>query len=105
MNEHIDLSWLWATLTAAGSSLVTWIFTRRKQNAEVASNELENVEKAVAIWRQIASDLEGKFTALQSEVLELRKQVIKVEVENEKLKSQNSELQAEIDELRKTIQP
>lgn len=111
-NTPIDMSWLWATLSAAGSSFVTWIFTRRKQNAETAqaeaqaeNSELANVEKAVAIWREMASDLRGQFQALQTEVLALQKQVTKLEIENERLTAKNQELQSEIDELRKQIKP
>ncbi len=102
---NYDLAWLYNTLSAAGAATVTWIFSRRKQKAEVATNELENVDKAIAIWRGIASDLEGKFTALQKEVIELQKHVLKLELENQRLKETNTEFQREIEELRKQIQP
>lgn len=101
---QLDLSWLWATLTAAGSSLVTWIFTRKKQNVEVKTSELDNVEKAVAIWRGIASDLEGKFTAMQHQFTELQKANLELQFEVKRLKEANQELQSEIDEL-KTMLP
>jgi peptidoglycan hydrolase CwlO-like protein len=101
--EQIDFSWLTNTLSAAGAGLATWLFARRKNSAEAQQSELENVEKAVAIWRQIASDLEGKFTALQREVIELRKHVVKLEIENERLNIKNIELQSEIQDLKTRI--
>lgn len=103
MFENFDSSWVGTTITTAAGAFFGWLFGRRKQKAEAESSELDNVEKAVAIWRQIASDLEGKFTALQTQVTELQKHVLKLELENEKLKDKNNELQAEIDELRTKI--
>lgn len=103
MFENIDTSWIGTTVSTAAGAFFGWLFGRRKQKAEAQSSELENVEKAVAIWRQIASDLEGKFTALQTEVNQLRKEVLKLEMENERLKDANRELQLEIDELRTQI--
>ena len=102
-NTQIDLTWLWSTLGAAGSGFAGWFFGRKKQNAETKGTELDNVEKAVEIWREMASDLRGQFQALQTEVLALQKQVTRLEIENERLKANNEELQAEIDDLRKQI--
>jgi peptidoglycan hydrolase CwlO-like protein len=102
-NNQIDLTWLWSTLGAVGSGFAGWLFGRAKQNAETKGTELDNVEKAVEIWREMASDLRGQFNALQTEVLTLQRQVTKLEIENERLKANNEELQAEIDELRKQI--
>ena len=104
-NNHIDLNWLWATLSAAGSSIVTYFATRKKQNTEIKTSELDNVEKAVAIWRGIASDLEGKFTAMQHQFAELQKSNFELQFEVRRLKEANTELQSEIDELRAQIKP
>lgn len=103
MNENVDLSWLWASLSAIGTGLAGWLFGRKKQNAEVKASELDNVEKAVAIWRGIASDLEGKFTALQHQFTELQKSNIELQIEVRRLKETNAELQSEIEELRSQI--
>lgn len=100
MFEHFDTSWIGTTISTAAGAFFGWLFGRRKQTAEAQGSELENIEKAVAIWRQIASDLEGKFTALQTEVNQLRKEVFKLEFENERLSASNKELQSEINELK-----
>ena len=99
----MDLNWLWASLSALGTGLAGWLFGRKKQNAEVKTSELDNVEKAVAIWRGIASDLEGKFTAMQHQFQELQKANIELQFEVRRLKETNKELQQEIEELRSQI--
>lgn len=104
-NNQIDLSWLWASLSAAGSAIVTYFATRKKQDAEIKTSELDNVEKAVAIWRSIASDLEGKFNAMQAQMLELHKKNVELEVQLQSVTAKNQELQEEINDLRKQIKP
>ena len=97
MNDgQFDFSWIYNTLSAAGAALVTWFFSRKKQKTEVESSEIDNVEKAITIWRQIASDLEGKFSALQTQVYDLQKRVLTLELENQRLESENLELKHEI---------
>ncbi len=104
-NNHIDLTWLWSTLGAVGSGFAGWLFGRKKQDTEIKTSELDNVEKAVAIWRGIASDLEGKFTAMQHQFSELQKSNFELQFEVRRLKEVNQELQSEIDELRAQIKP
>ena len=100
MFENFDTSWVGTTISTGAGAFFGWLFGKRKIKAEAQGSELENIEKAVAIWRQIASDLEGKFTALQTEVNQLRKEVFKLEFENERLAASNKELQSEINELK-----
>lgn len=100
---QVDLSWLWASLSAIGTGLAGWLFGRKKQNVEVKASELDNVEKAVAIWRGIASDLEGKFSAMQHQFTELQKANLELQFEVKRLKEANKELQIEIDELKTTL--
>jgi peptidoglycan hydrolase CwlO-like protein len=104
-NNQIDLTWLWTSLSAAASAFIGWFFGRKKQDVEIKTNELDNVEKAVAIWRGIASDLEGKFTAMQHQFAELQKSNFELQFEVRRLKEANTELQSEIDELRAQIKP
>lgn len=86
MNEPtpIDFTWLWATLSAAGSSLVTWLFSRKKQQAETKASELDNVEKAVEIWRKMAEDLKAEIRENREENNKLRQQL---ETQDEQIKS------------------
>jgi hypothetical protein len=56
------------------TGLVTWIFARRKNAAEADSMELDNVDKAIAIWRNLAKDLEAKIADMRLEIEELKRQ-------------------------------
>lgn len=82
---EMDYSWLWATLASAGASFVTWVFTRRKQTAEAEGSELDNVEKAVAIWRQTAEDLHKEINELRQQITDLRRQIGELQSENDRL--------------------
>lgn len=80
------------TLVAAFSG---WFFGRRKQKAEAVSTELDAVEKAVAIWRQIAEDLKRrqdeqslKIEAQTSEISLLREEVSTLRRDNARLLSE-----------------
>ena len=91
---EMDYSWIWATLASAGASFVTWVFTRRKQTAEAEGSELDNVEKAVAIWRQTAEDLHKEINELRQQITDLRRQI-------GELQSENDRLIREIEEIKK----
>lgn len=65
--------WLPELLSAFGAGFVTWFFSRKKQRAEVETNELNNVEQAIKIWRDMSQNLEAEVTELRSEVVSLRK--------------------------------
>lgn len=61
-------------ITFFSTAGITWIFARKKNAADVESVELDNVEKAVAIWRSLATDLRAEISSLKAEVEELRNQ-------------------------------
>ena len=81
-------SWIAPTLTAIGSGFATYVFARRKNNADAKKSELDNVEQAISIWKGIAADLEGRFMAMQKQVNDMQKEIMKLEIENEKYKSE-----------------
>lgn len=79
------------------SALIGYLKAREKNRAEIAKVqaevdqiELGNVEKAIEIWRSVASDLRKEVSELKAEITNLRK-------ENEHLKQ-------EIQKLEKAIQ-
>ena len=43
------------------STLVGWLFGRRKQQAETQTTELDNVDTAIHIYRQMIDDLSQKY--------------------------------------------
>jgi hypothetical protein len=53
--------------------LITMKATRRKANAEAKYSELENIEKAIAIWRGISEQLEHDNRELRARYTEEQK--------------------------------
>jgi len=101
--EQTSLEWLYSTISAAVASGITWLFTRRKTTAEAQHSELDNVEKAVAIWRGISTDLEAQFNALEQRVTTMQLEIIKLQIENEKLEAENKVLREQVAELKSEL--
>ena len=87
------------------TSLVTWFAARRKNLADVQSNELDNVEKAVKFYREQLEDIAQRWRAATEETKqmnELYKQALSdlnsLEVRFNKLADENRAL---IEELKK----
>jgi hypothetical protein len=75
-------------ITAVLSGSLTYIWTRRKYMVETKSTELDNIEKAVSIWRNLTQKLEEGQAALKLEVDQLHKQMKDLE-ENFQKKCEN----------------
>jgi septal ring factor EnvC (AmiA/AmiB activator) len=90
------LAYLFAPIATAFAG---WFFARKKNEADAHNSELDNVSKAIRIWRELNQDLEKKFKAdidsLRSENCELQKQVRQVVEENNSLKKQMILLEGE----------
>lgn len=102
MKEAI-LSVLPEALTGFLSAGVTWLFTRRKQSAEADGAELDNIEQAAGIWRNLAETLKADIKILKenqeriiNENLELKTEVLKLEVKVENLTEENQKLRQKI---------
>jgi len=57
------------------STLVTLQATRKKANAAAKSNELDNVQEAVKIWRETAECFKAQFEAAKADNCEITKQI------------------------------
>lgn len=62
-------------LTPFASAGLTWFLARRKYRAESKANELENVEKAISIWKNLAIDLKKEVEQLKTELIEHKQQI------------------------------
>jgi chromosome segregation ATPase len=78
----------------------TWLFSRKKYKAETTGNELDNVEKAAKIWRELSEDLEKR---LKDEIRELRSEnqtiqdrFLRLMEENRSLKEQMLSLENQL---------
>jgi uncharacterized coiled-coil DUF342 family protein len=114
--EQTTFNWE-AIATAASGAITTflaWWLTRRKHAAEAkgleaaadsagaiaSSSELQNVEKAIAIWRGTAEEWKREADDLHKELRQVRKDFTALRGEFEDLKRENTALKDEIAALR-----
>lgn len=75
---------------------VTWLFARRKQEADTTRVNLENINMAVAIWRDTAKELSTKVDVLTQKCERLTTEV-------EMLRKENVTLKKKLDKTIETI--
>lgn len=73
--------------SAFGASL-TYLLFFKKNKAEGYGAELENVKKAIEIWRTTCEDLTSQVDDFKNEVRELKAVVNQLHLENKELKKQ-----------------
>lgn len=73
------------------ASVLTWVFTRNKQIAEVKGVEIDNTEKIIRMWRELSEGMEKRLKAeidvLRHENFDLKQEIIGLQKENELLKT------------------
>lgn len=79
---------LGAIIPPAATAVGGWWFGRRKTNAEAVTSEMDNVDKALAIYRTMITDLGEKILALEERVKKLQAALSEAEDENRRLKRQ-----------------
>lgn len=84
MEQYID-TLLVPILTAFAGAFSGWFFGRRKQQAEAVQSELQTIEKAVAIWREIAQDLKKELAEQSEQIEKLREEVSTLRRDNARL--------------------
>ena len=67
------------------STLVGWLFGRRKQQAETQTTELDNVDKAVKIYREMIEDLGTKYANAIDELKKANQRIKDLEASVEEL--------------------
>lgn len=97
------------------ASYFTFLQGRKKTNAEVKTNELDNTSKAISIWRDLAQNVAQDVTAqlesreelimtMKSQMDMILKQNAELIEQNAKLLKQNKELISRVNHLEKDIQ-
>ena len=87
--------------------MLTFFFTRRKYQTEVKkaaleadSSEIDNVDKAIRIWRQLSEDIKTRLTQdieeLRLENLRTRERINVLSRENHALRTQMANLEKEL---------
>lgn len=83
-------------IAPAFSAIVAWFVSKKKYKAEVHTNELENVEKSISIYREMVEDLSERVNLLSIGLKELREENEMLIVENRSLSLKNKILISEL---------
>lgn len=81
------------------ASYITYLQGRKKTTAEVKSNELDNTEKAIAIWRNLAQDVTAQLQIREGMIVEMKTQMDTILQQNSELLGQNAQLLKQNKEL------
>jgi len=74
------------------AALVTWIFTRKKNHAEIVKIEVDTVAEVARIWRELSDELQEQLKELKGKYDDLHKEVKGLRSENNQLKKQINNL-------------
>lgn len=81
MNENIIIA-IAGAFTTIVSGFVSWFFAKRKYNAEVDSNLIENMQNSLEFYKALADDNKARLNevlienaAQRREIAELRRQL------------------------------
>lgn len=79
--------WLTAIITAIVASVTTFVFARKKENVEIQGSEITNVQEAIKIWREMATDMKAEVAELKDKVESLTTEIHNLRAENVELRS------------------
>lgn len=85
-----------ALSSGALSSWVTWAQARRKNIAEAQANELDNLDKALSYYRNIADDMAKRYQDTFRELDDMRLLLTKFEQQIKQLEDENKTLRNEL---------
>lgn len=85
-----------SALTGVTTATITWYAARKKNKAETYVSELDAVERAVKVWRELGEEMQQKYEALHDEIEMLRVEVKVLREENRQLKKENQRLLEQI---------
>lgn len=90
-------------IAAIVGPIAAWYSARRKTKADAAQSELENVQKAIKIWRETAEGFQQKCDELMVEMEGMRRQNRDILNELEQTRHENKELKAQIQRLQQQL--
>lgn len=61
---EIDLTTYAPVIATAAGGVVTTMIAWRKGQTQAKGSELDNVDKAIKVWRELAEGLEGRLTVM-----------------------------------------
>lgn len=87
-------------ITSTGAIIVTWYLSKRQYKATVQNTELDAVEKAVAIWRNLAQDLKKEMDEMRVAMEGMRDRIDNLTTELTAVEHENDRLKREVDILK-----
>lgn len=106
MDDYITTGVVGAA-TAAISTLVTWLSTRRqyladvrKKDAEAEDGKIGNYDRMLAFYQKLCDDISARQEALLRKCDELRVENAKLREGQEALRRRVTQLQSELDSLK-----
>lgn len=70
-------------LTSAASSIITWVLAKKKYNAEVDNNVIQNMQQSLEFYKSLSDDNQQRLSEvlrrnqkLEDDVADLRKQML-----------------------------
>jgi chromosome segregation ATPase len=90
-------------LVSGLTGIMGWFAAQKKNLAEAKGKELDNVEKAVEIWRNSAEELSNQLRTYNQELLNTRNENMKLQAEIDKLLEINKKQRKEIEKLQKDV--
>lgn len=67
-------------------AVLTFIFSRRKENAEIDTNVIANLEKSIMVYGTIINDLKKEIGELNIKIQELEAKIDQLKEENQQLR-------------------
>jgi predicted RNase H-like nuclease (RuvC/YqgF family) len=74
-------------LFSALSGLFGWLIGRKKENVEIQGSEITNVQEAIKIWREMATDMKAEVADLKEKVETLTTEIHNLRAENVELRT------------------
>lgn len=96
MNTGIIITAIVGVITTFASGFCSWLFTRRKYNAEVDGNQIANMVESLEFYIKLSESNKKELDALIESNGELLEQ-------NQKLIKQNTDLLTEVIHLRSQV--
>lgn len=76
-------------------AIVTYLLGKKKQKVDTQKTELDSVEQAVTIWRQLAQDMTREMENWKNIAIKLQDEVAELRTELEQLHAQLDRLSEE----------
>lgn len=74
------------------TGIAGWLAGRRKNVADARITEMDAVEKAISVWRNLSENLQGRYEAVINKVDQMEKELDGLREDNARLRRENKEL-------------